>query len=66
MSVNVRVVALFCFNTFYGISPDGLDDLEADGEDGHKEGKGTGRGKDPRRECDAIAKVGKPVAHDVP
>ena len=43
-------VVLFCFDTLYGIGADGLDNLEADGEDGHKEGEGTGHNEDPRRE----------------
>ena len=38
---------LFCFNTFYGIGSDGLDDLEADGEDGYQQGKSTGGCEDP-------------------
>lgn len=56
----------FCLDTLYGISSDGFDNLEADGEDGHEEGEGAGRGEYPRRERDAVAEVSEPVVHDIP
>ena len=57
---------LFGFDTFYRIGSDGLDDLEADREDGYQQGKSTGGCEDPGAERDAVTEVGEPVAHDVP
>ena len=57
---------LFGFDTFYRIGSDGLDDLEADREDGYQQGKSTGGCEDPGRELDAVAEVSEPVVHDIP
>ena len=57
---------LFGFDTFYGIGFDGLDNLETDREDSHKEGEGAGGCEDPGRELDAVAEVSEPVVHDIP
>ena len=57
---------LFGFDTFYRIGSDGLDDLEADGEDGYQQGKSTGGCEDPGAERDTVAEVSEPVVHDIP